>query len=97
MNCSLLIYYLHNTLEEVLNVGADCSDRCQLLLLSKPLLYFDGLFVHHVNVDCQVLEGLGQSAPGSLDCDSPGLHRRLHALGHLDQLKGVQLLHRGYF
>ena len=46
-----------------------------------------------VDVHRQMLEGLGQRSPGSLDGDGPGLDGGLHSLGDLNQLKGVELLH----
>merc|ERR1719305_1516917 len=47
----------------------------------------------HVDVDCQMLELLGESAPGALHRDGPSLHRSLDTLRHLDRLKGVDFLH----
>merc|ERR1719320_1488026 len=39
----------------------------ELLLLAKPLLYLDSVFIKHINVHSQMLEALGEGAPGSLD------------------------------
>ena len=42
------------------------ADRGDLLVLTEPFLNLDGGFVNHVNVNSQVLEGLGQGSPGAL-------------------------------
>ena len=46
-----------------------------------------------IDVDRQMLEGLGQRSPGSLDGDGTGLNAGVHSLGDRHKLKGVDLLH----
>merc|ERR1719242_1161184 len=82
----LVLVSLNDSLEHVLNVRADGSDGSQLLLLPEPFLHLDGISVHLVDVDGQVLEGLGEATSGPL-------HSHLHTLGDLDKLKGVNFLH----
>ena len=87
------VSHLHDTLEEVLNVGADSSDSSQLFLLAEPFLHLDGIVVHLVDIHGQVLELLGQSASWTRHLHSSGLDLHLDTLGNLDQLEGVDFLH----
>merc|ERR1712004_444260 len=62
---------LSNPLEHVGDVTADSPHCCQLLFLPKPLLNLDGVLVHHVDIDGQVLKALLQASPGPFDRHSP--------------------------
>merc|ERR1712018_630470 len=62
------------SLEHVLDVTADSPHGSDLLLLTKPFLDLDGLGISHVDIDCQMLELLGEGAPLALHRDGPSLH-----------------------
>merc|ERR1712203_909392 len=62
------------SLEHVLDMTADGPHSSDLLLLAEPFLNLDGLGIRHVDIDCQMLELLGESAPGALHRDGPSLH-----------------------
>merc|ERR1719471_39358 len=46
-----------------------------------------------IDVDCKMLELLGEGAPLALHRDGSSLDRCLDALRHFDQLKGIDFLH----
>ena len=53
------------------------------MILSNFFVKIYNLYL--VDVNRQVLEGLDQRSPGSLDVDGPGLDRGLHSLGDRDR------------
>merc|ERR1719242_1328418 len=53
---------LSDSLEHVGDMTANSPHCCQLLFLPKPLLNLDGVLVHHVDIDGQVLEALLQAS-----------------------------------
>merc|ERR1719242_7476 len=62
---------LSDSLEHVGDVTADSPHCCQLLFLTKPLLNLDGVLIHHVDIDGQVLKALLQASPWPFDRHSP--------------------------
>ena len=60
-------------------------------------MYLDGVFVGHVDIDGEVLEVLGEGAPGSLHRHHSSLHAGLQTLGNLHQLERVDFLHFNFW
>ena len=87
--------YRGDAVDEVGDVAADGPDGGQLLPLAEPLLHLDRLLVRHVDVHCQVPEGLGQGAAGALDGHHAGLDGDVDLLGDLHLLRCVDELHPG--
>ena len=58
------------------------------MILSNFFVKIYNLYL--VDVNRQVLEGLDQRSPGSLDVDGPGLDRGLHSLGDRDSYNVYQ-------
>jgi len=83
IHCSHFVQVaLGDSLEHVQNMATNSSHSSKLLLLAKPFLDFDGILVYHVDVNRQVLEGLGQRTPGTFYGYSAGLNCSINPFWH---------------
>merc|ERR1711911_172697 len=72
-------------------------DSSNLLLLSKPFVDLQFIFLDHLHVQSQMFETADKFATGSNTCYSPGIYFKGDSFGHLDGLRNQNLLHLSAF
>merc|ERR1719511_579248 len=82
----LVLVSLDDSLEHVLNVGADCADSSKLLFDAEPFFNQDGVLGVLADIDGQMLELATKGTTGSFDNDATRLDLDLHLWWDLDGL-----------
>merc|ERR1719230_1783441 len=88
---------LGDTVDHVVDVGADSPHCSQLLLASKPFFNLDGVLVWFINIHRQVAELLGKGTASSFDSHLASFDGHINNIRDSDNLETVYVLHFGTF